>query len=273
MENLPITIQTLIAELIKFIPNVIAALVIFFLGFILAGFAVRVVGKALTRRETEGELIHLFSRITKWTVVGFFTITALEQVNFDLTAFLAGLGIVGFTVGFALQDVSKNFIAGLLLLLEQPFDIGEAIEVNGISGTVLTVDLRATEIRTFDGRIVLIPNADVFTSAITNFTRAVQRRINLAVGVAYGSDLEVVRETTLGAIQSIQGVLSDPAPQVVFGNFGESSIDYDLYFWIDTGQIGYFNATDAAVTGINEAFKRKGIEIPYPTRTIISPKA
>ncbi len=103
-----------------------------------------------------------------------------------MTAFLTGLGILGFTVGFALQDVMKNFAAGVLLLLQKPFRVGESISVAGFDGTVTAIDLRSTEIRTFDGRIVILPNADVLNHAIVNFTRSAHRRIELPVSVAYG---------------------------------------------------------------------------------------
>ena len=148
------------------------------------------------------ELTILIGTITRWTVIVLASVLSLEQVDFDLSAFLTGLGIVGFTIGFAIQDVSKNFVAGLLILLQQPFDLGDTIEVGAYSGVVLEVDLRATEIRTFDGRFVTIPNADVFTSPIVNFSRASRRRVNLEIGVDYDSDLAQVTQVTLEAVRA-----------------------------------------------------------------------
>jgi small conductance mechanosensitive channel len=211
----------------------------------------------------------MIGTLTRWTVIVFAAVLALEQVNFDLTAFLAGLGIVGFTIGFAIQDVSKNFVAGLLILLQQPFDLGDAIEVGDFSGVVLDVNLRATEINTFDGRYVTIPNADVFTSPIVNFSRATRRRVSLDVGVAYDSDLAQVTRTTLEAIQAVGGLLKEPGPQVVFHTFGGSTIDFTLYYWINMAESNPLAAQDEGVAALKVAFEQAGIELPYPTQTLL----
>jgi small-conductance mechanosensitive channel len=157
----------------------------------------------------------------------------------------------------------------MLLLLQQPFDIGDAIEVGDFSGTVVVVDLRATELRTFDGKNVLIPNAQVFTSPIVNYGRANRRRVELTAGVAYDSDLEFVRQKALESISAITGVLQDPAPNVVFDNLGPSTVDFTMYYWIDTGQIGLLDAKDAGVRAIKRTFEQVEIEMPYPTQTVL----
>ena len=226
----------------------------------------------MERRNADTEIKLLVDKITRWSIIILGTFAALQQVGFNITAFLAGLGILGFTVGFALQDVSKNFVAGLLLLLEQPFDIGDVIEVGDYTGTVANVEIRATEIYTFDGQNVLIPNADVFTSPIKNYSRYSKRRLDLTVGVAYDSDLELVRETVLEVIGTIPGVLSDPQPKVVFNNFGESTIDFVVYYWVDLKVGDYLGSIDTAITGINAAFKEVDIEMPYPITTVVLEK-
>ena len=211
----------------------------------------------------------LVVQLTRWSLIILVAIVALQQMGFDVSAFLVSLGVLGFTVGFALQDISKNFVAGLLLLLQQPFDIGDAIEVAGYSGTVEDVDLRATQLRTFDGKVVLIPNTDVYTSAITNFSKAERRRLELTVGVAYGSDLDLTRAATLEAVTHVKGILAEPAPQVVFNNFGGSSIDFTLYYWVNTSEADILAARDQAVVAINAAFAAQNIEIPYPVQTVL----
>jgi small conductance mechanosensitive channel len=198
---------------------------------------------------------------------------SLQQVGFNLTAFLAGLGIAGFTIGFALQDVSKNFIAGLLLILQEPFENGEVIKVAGYTGTVMEIELRATQIRTLDGLIVVIPNADVFTNPITNYTRSESRRIDLSIGVAYEHDPEQVRRQALAAISNIPGILSEPAPQVIFDNFGDTTFNLKLLFWVDTEKISSPAAKDAGLVAIKGAFEGSGIEMPYPTQTLLISQA
>ncbi len=261
-------VQVILMDFLTFLPKLAVALVVFVLGLLLAGVLSNAMKRTLRKRDTDPELTILIGTLTRWTVIVFGSVLALEQVNFDLTAFLAGLGIVGFTIGFAIQDVSKNFIAGLLILLQQPFDLGDAIEVGDYSGVVLEVDLRATEIRTFDGRYVTIPNADVFTSPIVNFSRADRRRVNVDVGVAYDSDLDQVTRVTLESIREIDGLLEDPAPQVVYNSFGESTIDFSIYFWVDMKQSDPWHGQTQAIAALKLAYEAAGIDMPYPIRTV-----
>lgn len=269
LSDLTAAFQQLVADAVAFIPNLIISLLIFLFSLYMAGWIGRMLGRWLKSRDVDAELAKVIETVLRWGIYILGTTMALNQVGFNLTAFLTGLGILGFTVGFAIQDVSKNFIAGLLLLIEQPFDIGDAIEVKGFGGVVVDVDLRATEMRTFDGRIVQIPNSDVFTSPIINFSRAERRRLTLDVGIAYGSDLERVRAEALQAIAGVDGVLEDPAPQVVYNKLGGSSIDFTLYYWIDTANTDYFTAQDQGIVAVEKAFANAKIEIPFPTQVVI----
>lgn len=272
MDTIPTTLQEMLTDLISFLPRLIVALLIFVLSLYLAGVLARLVRSALTRRKADQEITLLIHQLTRWGIITLGIFTALQHIGFNVNAFLAGLGILGFTVGFALQDVSKNFVAGVLLLLEQPFDLGDVIEVSGFIGKVGAVEPRATELHTFDGQTVLIPNADVFTSPIKNYSRYPKRRLDLTIGVAYDSDLDEVRRTVLAVVERIPGVVADPPPRVVFNNFGESSIDFTVYYWIDLKTGDFLGALDEGVTQIKTAFREKGIEIPYPTRTVIMEK-
>ena len=200
-------------------------------------------------------------------MIVFGVITALQRF-FDVTAFLAGLGILGFTVGFALQDVMKNFAAGVILLIQQPFHIDEVIGVSGFDGTVLEIDLRSTEMRALDGRIVILPNADILASPIINYTRANRRRIELPVGVGYDTDIEVARNVVLEAIQDVPGYISEPAPLVGFSNFGDSALELNTFFWIDTSKTNPIAAKDSAFSLIKNALDKQGIDIPFPIRTV-----
>lgn len=260
--------QDLLMQAIEFLPKVIFSLTVFVLGLIIAGFLARLMRRAVQRRDAGLEAELLVSKITRWSIVIVVSIVALQQIDFDVTAFLTGLGIVGFTIGFAIQDVSKNFVAGLLLLLQQPFNIGDAIKVGDFSGTVSSVDLRATGLQTIDGREVLIPNAEVFTSPIEKYGRDTRRRVEIAAGVAYESDLDHVAEVALRAIQEIDGVIPSPEPSVIFDNLGPSTVDFVAYFWVDRSRIGVLRARDAGVRSIKLAFEEEGIDMPYPIQTV-----
>ncbi|RME82721.1 MAG: mechanosensitive ion channel family protein [Caldilineae bacterium] len=259
----------LLEKTLLFLPKLITALVIFVVALYMAGWVARLIRTTAARRDADPELTELLSRLGQWSVIILGTLWALETVDRNITGFVAGLGIVGFTVGFAMQDVAKNFIAGILLLWQQPFDVGDTIEVKGYTGKVMDVNIRATELRTFDGLHVLIPNADVYINPITNYTRPQERRITLEVGVSYDSDLTEVSRVALEAIASLPGLKEDPAPVVVFNRFGDSAVIFTLSYWVDLAQTGYGQALDAGVKLIHGAFARAGIEIPYPVRTLI----
>jgi len=263
------SIETLIADLILFIPNLIVAILIFVLTLYLAGLVARAVVAAMRRRGLDPELTLLLSRLARWTLMVLGTVWALAEVNFDITGFAAGLGILGFTVGFALKDIAENFVAGILLLWQQPFDIGDAVIVGGYGGTVTGIQIRATTIRTWDGLLVIIPNADVYSNAITNYSKVYQRRLEIVVGVGYETDLPQAHDLMIEVVSGLPGVITDdPAPVVVFNEFGESSINATLYFWIKTEETGFFDAQDGAIKGIKTAFERASINIPYPIRTL-----
>jgi small-conductance mechanosensitive channel len=162
----------------------------------------------------------------------------------------------------------QNFAAGVILLIQQPFNVGDAIEVNGYGGTILSINLRTTEMRTFDGLIVIIPNADVLSNTITNYARAKLRRIELPVGVSYGADPSKVRNVLLEAIRDVPGFVGEPPPMVVFHTFGGSTLEVSTYFWFDTSITNPFAAKDAAFELIKAALDKNGIEIPFPITTI-----
>jgi small-conductance mechanosensitive channel len=260
---------TMLANFLAFLPKAIIGMVIFFIGLYLAGWIAKAVRATLTRRKVDHEVTLLASRVARWTVVTTGVFVALQQMGFNLSAFLVSLGVVGFTIGFALQDISKNLIAGLLLLLQQPFDMGDLIQIHDFTGRVTNIDLRATELRLLDGKVALIPSADVYVSPIINYTREPLRRFDLTIGVAYDSDLELVRDTALETVASVLGVLADPAPSVVFQNFGDSTIEFTLYYWINAHNTDLFNVQNAVFLAINDAFAAKGIEMPYPIQTVL----
>jgi small conductance mechanosensitive channel len=267
--NLSQSLQDLLTSMLLFLPKLITALVVFVAGLVLAGVVSRALKRAFERRNADPEITLLAMKVTRWAVVVLGTIVALDQVDFNVTTFLAGLGILGFTVGFALQDVSKNFVAGLLLLLQQPFDIGEMVQVGEYTGKVQLVDLRATEIRTLDGRLVLIPNSDVFTNPIVNLSRPDSRRIELEAGVSYESDLERVRQLALEAIRSVEGLMEEPPPQVVYHTFGGSTIDMTILFWFDNKTSNPQVARDQGLAAVKSAFEKAKVEMPFPTQVVI----
>lgn len=263
--------EEFLSQIIAFLPQLGLGIGVFLLTLAISSWIGRLVAKQLRHREVDGELIILLQMVSKWSVRILGIMLALEMIMPGrFGSLIAGLGIAGFTIGFALQDVAKNFIAGILLLLQQPFNIGDSIEVAGYAGKVIDISLRTTEIRTYDGRHVIIPNGDVFVKPIVNFSKATSRRFEISVGVAYDADLDQVARVALETLNQIPGLLDDPVPSVMFQSFGDSAIEFTAYCWIDTTHIGLGDAKDAAVKALKKAFEHAGIDIPYPTQRVIA---
>lgn len=262
-------LEEIVADFLLFLPKLLAAMVMFVVTLYLANLISRLVQRLMQRRRADVGITLLIFHVTRWGILILGSIAALRQVEFELTAFLAGLGILGFTVGFALQSISQNLVAGLLLLIQKPFELGETIEVSNYRGRVVSVDLRATELQTSEGNNVLIPNASVFTTPIINYSRQATWRISLPIGVAYDSDLELVQQVTLQAIQALPDVLDEPSPTLFFHTFGDFSINFTVHYWIDGRVTNALTATHPAIIAIHRAYAQAGIEIPYPVQTEI----
>lgn len=265
-------INQFVNTLITSIPNLITAAVIFLASLYLAGLVSKLLCRVLEKREAAPGITHLLAQVVRWTIIVLGTITALQRF-FDVTAFLAGLGILGFTIGFALQNIMQNFAAGIILLLQQPFKIGDVVNVAGFDGTILQMDLRTTEMKTLDGRIVILPNGDILAGAIVNYTRAKRRRVELPVGISYSSEPVAARKVVMEAIRDVPGFVSEPEPMIVFHTFAGSSIDMTAYFWVDTAETNPILAKDAAFGLVKAALEKNGIEIPFPITTVYMQQA
>ncbi|GAB4473656.1 MAG: mechanosensitive ion channel family protein [Anaerolineales bacterium] len=261
------TLQYLWDQFLRLLPNLAFAVLIFLGSIYLAKLISRILEQALERREASVEIISLLTMTSRWSIIVLGAISALQRF-FDVTAFLTGLGIIGFSIGFALQDILKNFAAGVILLIQQPFNVGDSIEIGNFSGVVQTINIRTTEMRTFDGRLVIIPNADLLANTIVNLSRADKRRIDLRVGVDYQTNLQQAHEALLTALQQVSGFLTDPAPVIVSETFGDSAIDLHAYFWVDLSESDLFKARDEAMRRIKEEFEKQAINIPYPITTV-----
>ncbi len=263
------TLENIYAWLIEFLPKLGVALLIVFIGYLFSRWASKAAKKALELRKIDTELIVLFEMTTRWGIRILALYLAAESIAPGrLTGLVAALGITGFALGFALQDVAKNFIAGILLLLQQPFNIGEVIEVADYCGTVLNISLRTTDMRTLDGRFVSIPNGDVFVNPLINLSKAHRRRVEITVSVGYNSDLDKVTKIALDTVGDIPDMLEDPAPSVVFTGLGGSAIELSLYYWVDTEAGDLEEAKTMGIKRIVGSFEGAGIEMPYPTQSL-----
>ena len=250
-------------------PRLLTALVIFVLSLYFARLISNILRRVLQKRRAPAGIVQLLGELALWSIIVAGTITALQQF-FQVTAFLAGLGILGFTIGFALQDIMKNFASGVILLLQQPFHVGETIGVKGFDGTVLAIDLRATEMRAADGRVVILPNAEVLANPIINFSRANHRRVEFALNLAHASDPSTVRKIVLEAIENVEGYVDTPEPVIVFNSITDHALELNANFWIDTTKNDPLHAKDTVLLNVKSEFSEQGIEIPHPVQSVFS---
>jgi small conductance mechanosensitive channel len=258
-------------DFVLLLPNLILALAV----VVLFGVAARIVRKILEpilRRISErGPLNRLVINLVSLGVLSVGALTALSILHLDKTvmSLLAGVGVIGLALGFAFQDIAANFMAGLLILMRRPLRIGDIVETNDFFGRVTGIDLRNTIIRTWSGKDVLVPNKEVFQNPLTNYSRTSDRRVELVVGVSYGEDLPRVEQVTRDALEQLPHRDAERPLEIFFTEFGDSSINFELFFWIDTAEQGaFYEARSAAIVKIKAAYDANGLTIPFPIRTL-----
>ena len=245
------------------------AIGLFIATLFLSRLAERGVTRSMKKRVEDPETQRLLGRITFWSVLVLGTMTALNQIpGVDVTSVIAGLGIVGFTIGFALQDIARNFIAGLLILMRQPFNVGDAVEVAGHAGTVLEITVRDTIIKTWDGVMEIIPNLDVYTNPIINYSELPLRRRTILIGLGYGEDVDRAKEVFLDVIRSTEGVLEDPAPELITEEFGDATLNMAARFWVNQQTHNLFGVHSDVVEALNDVAEQEDIDMPYPIQTV-----
>lgn len=270
-QNLIDKLQGWVEALILLLPDLVVAMLVVFVAWFVAKGVRKVVRGGMNRVSSYHQLNGLVSTIAYIVALGAGVLIALEIVDLSkaVTSLLAGVGILGLALGFAFQDIAGNFMSGILLAIRRPFVEGDIIETNGHFGMIQEINLRSTHLRTFQGQIVIIPNSEVFQNAITNYSKTGQRRVDLNCGVAYGDDLEHVRTVALAAVNELDAVDQNKPVDFYFNEFGDSSINFVLRFWVDFArQTDFLSAQSEAIIRLKKAFDANGITIPFPIRTL-----
>jgi small conductance mechanosensitive channel len=216
------------------IPNIVVALIVLIGALLLDDRAQRAVERIVGLRPGQRELGRLLGRMARFGVLIFalLYILSIFKLNTLVTSFVASLGIVGLVVAFALQDITKNFAAGVLLLILRPFRLDDRIKVKEFEGTVQDITLRATTLRTADGDEVLVPNSDVYSNAIVNLTRYQLRRFHVALTVPASVPAEAARSALEAELRAQPGLEAEPAPQVLVTAIGADTLTLDAQFWL-----------------------------------------
>ncbi|PZV03197.1 MAG: mechanosensitive ion channel protein MscS [Leptolyngbya sp.] len=270
LERIQTSLLDLVGQFIQLLPGLAIALVLVLLTGYAAKVAQRVVGK-MTKRLVPSRSLQLLAvqvaRIGTW-VVGIIIAAVIAFPDLRLGDIIGLLGLGSVAIGFAFQDIFKNFLAGVLLLVEEPFRLGDQVVMGDYEGTVEAVKIRSTQLRTYTGELVEIPNAIVFTNPVRVLTAFRSRRTDLDVGVDYTTPLPLAKQTFLEVINRTDGVLSDPAPEVDVVGFGDSSIDFKLRYWTTPQMAEVRRIQTQVAIALKAACDEAGIAIPYPIRTV-----
>ena len=262
-------VQDMVAAAPLLVQRVIAGLLVFALGYLITRIVQYGVVRAVRRTPGGTTVEHALSRVIAIVGVTLSLLTALSTMGVDIGALIAALGLASLAIGLALKDTIENAITGVLLLIQRPFKVGDVIKVSDVTGTVANVAIRTTNIKTFDGLHVLIPNRHVYNEVITNWTYYPTRRATMTVGVAYETDLAHAHCVLSEAVAAAPGVLAEPAPQVSFEGFDESSIRMVFRFWIEWQTTNTVNLQTQLTQVILDVARSEGISIPVPIRAVM----
>ncbi|AFY48495.1 small-conductance mechanosensitive channel [Nostoc sp. PCC 7524] len=265
--------QKMVNNFIVLLPNIFLALIVFVL-FIFVGRQIKRIVKHLTRhRRYARNLGMVLGRLAQGAtvLVGLFVSLSIVIPTLRAGDLVQLLGISGVAIGFAFRDILQNFLAGILILLTEPFQIDDQIVFKGFEGTVENIETRATTIRTYDGRRIVIPNSELFTNSVTVNTAFEHRRLEYDVGVGYGDDLEQTKQLMLEAIHSVDVVLKEPAPDVLVMELAESTVNIRARWWVKPPfRLDALESRDKVISAIKEKlYVEHGIDLPYPTRQIL----
>jgi small-conductance mechanosensitive channel len=250
-----------------------ASLIIFSLILLASVFVTRaftrlILDRILRRLHIKDGIRYTLRRLTEYTFILVGAVIAFQFVGVDLSGLAVIFGLLSVGIGFGLQNVTSNFVAGLVLLFERPIKIGDRITVGDVEGDVEEISLRATKIRTLNNISIIVPNSQFVSSNIVNWSYGDLRiRLDIDVGVSYGSDLDVVLASLKEVALENPKVLKEPEPDVLFRDFGESSWNMRLRLWIDNPQ-GHHRIRSEINCAIVRKFRDKGVEIPFPQRDL-----
>ena len=248
--------------------DIAGAFAVLVIGLLLAGIISRWVDRAMTRSSRfEPTVANFLSSLVKYALWALVLVTVLGQFGVQTTSILAALGGMALAVGLALQGTLSNVASGVMILVQKPFKVGEAINAGSVTGTVQQIGLFTTELKQFDGLFVMVPNSELWNQAIVNYNRHPTRRLELVVGIAYGDSMARAREDLLKLALTDDRVLDDPEPVTFVSSLDDSSVGIGMRVWCSTPD--YLGLSWDMTEAVKARFDDVGISIPFPQREIV----
>lgn len=242
--------------------NIVLALVIFFVGRVVAGWMTNLSKSLMRKARLDDLLVDFIGSILKSVLLLLVVIASLNELGVDTTSLIALVGAAGLAIGLALQSSLQNLASGVMLIIFRPFGVGDFVEAGGVAGSVESIGIFTTTMRTGDNREVIVPNGDIFGGTITNYSARDTRRVDMVFGIGYDDDIKKAKEIISGILAKDDRILDDPEPLVAVAELADSSVNFNVRPWCKSGDYwGVFYDTHES---IKLAFDEQGISIPYP---------
>lgn len=253
------------------LPYIVVAIVVFGVFLIIGKIVGKAVHAAGERTRLDITLADLFGRMASFVIMilGVFVAAVIIFPAFKTGDLVAGLGITSVAIGFAFKDVLQNFFAGILILWCRPFVVGDQLKFRKYEGTVEEINIRSTRLKTFDGERAVIPNGEIYANAVLVKTAYAERRVKFVVGIGYLDDIETGRDTIKKVLDKTEGVLSEPGPWIYVSELAATSVNFTVYFWVDSQQANVLKVSDKVATGIKYALDKAGVDMPYPHSVVL----
>ncbi|HQV38438.1 MAG: mechanosensitive ion channel [Flavobacteriales bacterium] len=262
MNNTELAINRIKELLLIHGPKVIGAVVVLILGLWVIRLLVRAMARMMEKRIVDPSLIPFVRGLVGAVLKVGLIISVIQMVGIETTSFIAVLGAAGLAVGMALSGTLQNFAGGVMILLFKPYKAGDLIEAQGHLGTVHSIQIFNTILKTLDNKTVILPNAPVSTGSIVNFSTEPQRRVDMTFGIGYDADIDAARGAITELINADKRILKDPAPQVVVGELADSSVNFTVRVWARSED--YWGVFFDMHEQVKKTFDAKSISIPFP---------
>ena len=246
--------------------KLLGALAILIVGAFVIRMIVRSVERAIEKKEIDDTLKRFFLSALAILLWVFVILAILAKFGVEIAPIIAGLGLVGFAIGFAVQGSLSNFAAGVMIMILRPFHTGDYVDVAGTAGTVKEIGLLSCILTSPDNKMIVIPNAKIFGEVITNVTAYDTRRVDFSVGIGYGDDIDLAKKVCLDVISSDERVMADPEPMAAVVEMGDSSVNLTVRGWTATSD--YWSVFWDCTEKMKKALDEAGVEIPFPQRTV-----
>lgn len=264
------TLDGIVDGFFSLLPRLAIGIVVFIVFWLLAKGARRLAERMAKQRDRKslGDVLGRLLQIVV-IVLGFLVAMAIIAPSIKPADLLALLGVGGVAIGFAFKDILQNLLAGILILLRKPFEVGDQIVSGGFEGTVEDISTRATMIKTYDGTRVVIPNADIYSNPVTVKTAYGMIRSQYDVGIGYGDDIETARQAILQTLEGIDEVLGDPGPEALTWELAGSSVNIRARWWSKPERAHVVALRNRVIKAIKEALDEQAVDMPYPTQVVL----